>query len=126
MRLAPVPMFYFKSPQEAIGRAAESSRTTRGAQTAVDACCCFAGILVGALGGVDKDITAFSPGLWVALPGFDSWPSGLGVGEGPIRTTTNESRLVETFSIPGVSRPAGSRPGFLCRNSAVAAGAHYK
>ena len=170
MRLAPVPMFYFKSPREAIERAGESSRTTHGAQTAVDACRCFAGLLVGALGGVDKDITAFSlglwvacgwlvgglwvacgshegrmkvasgwlvgrnpfpttwleGGLWVALPGFDSWPSGLGVGEGPIRTTTNESRLVETFSIPGVSRPASSRPGFLCRNSAVAAGAHYK
>ncbi len=38
MRLAPVPMFYFKSPQEAIERAGESSRTTHGAQTAVDAC----------------------------------------------------------------------------------------
>jgi ADP-ribosylglycohydrolase len=38
MRLAPVPMFYFKSPQEALERAGESSRTTHGAQTAVDAC----------------------------------------------------------------------------------------
>jgi ADP-ribosyl-[dinitrogen reductase] hydrolase len=60
MRLAPVPMFYFKSPREAIERAGESSRTTHGAQTAVDACRYFAGLLVGALGGVDKD-TLLSP-----------------------------------------------------------------
>jgi ADP-ribosylglycohydrolase len=60
MRLAPVPMFYFKSPREAIERAGESSRTTHGAQTAVDACRYFAGLLVGALGGVDKE-TLLSP-----------------------------------------------------------------
>jgi ADP-ribosyl-[dinitrogen reductase] hydrolase len=55
MRLAPVPMFYFKSPIEAIERAGGSSRTTHGAQTAVDACRYFAGLLVGALGGVDRE-----------------------------------------------------------------------
>jgi ADP-ribosyl-[dinitrogen reductase] hydrolase len=60
MRLAPVPMFFFKSPREAIERAGESSRTTHGAQTAVDACRYFAGLLIGALGGVDKD-TLLSP-----------------------------------------------------------------
>jgi ADP-ribosylglycohydrolase len=60
MRQAPVPMFYFKSPREAIKRAGESSRTTHGAQTAVDPCRYFAGLLVGALGGVDKD-TLLSP-----------------------------------------------------------------
>src|SRR5207237_534722 len=60
MRLAPVPMYYSKSPREAIERSAESSRTTHGAQTAVDACRYFAGLLVGALAGVDKD-TLLSP-----------------------------------------------------------------
>jgi ADP-ribosylglycohydrolase len=60
MRLAPIPMFYFKSPVEAIERAGESSRTTHGAQTAVDACRYFSGLLVGALSGVDKD-TLLSP-----------------------------------------------------------------
>jgi ADP-ribosylglycohydrolase len=60
MRLAPVPMFYYKSPIEAIERAGESSRTTHGAQTAMDACRYFAGLLVGALAGVDKD-TLLSP-----------------------------------------------------------------
>ena len=60
MRLAPVPMFYFKSPAEAIERAGEGSRTTHAAQTAVDACRYFAGLLIGALSGVDKQ-TLLSP-----------------------------------------------------------------
>lgn len=60
MRLAPVPLFYFKSPREAIERAGESSRTTHGAQTAVDVCRYFGGLLVGAVKGVDKD-TLLSP-----------------------------------------------------------------
>lgn len=73
MRLAPVPMFYFKSPHEAIERAGESSRTTHGAQTAVDACRYFAGLLVGALGGVDKESLLsprYSPvrGYWAKHP----------------------------------------------------------
>ena len=37
--------------RELIHTGAESSRTTQGAQTAVDACRYFAGLLVGALGG---------------------------------------------------------------------------
>src|SRR5579862_8164738 len=38
MRLAPVPLFYAQKPQEAIERSGESSKTTHGAQSAVDAC----------------------------------------------------------------------------------------
>jgi ADP-ribosylglycohydrolase len=38
MRLAPVPLFYARNPLEAIEKSAESSRTTHGALTAVDAC----------------------------------------------------------------------------------------
>ena len=60
MRLAPVPMFYFKSPCEAIERAGESSKTTHGAQTAIGACRYFGGLLVGALDGVDRQ-TLLSP-----------------------------------------------------------------
>jgi ADP-ribosylglycohydrolase len=69
MRLAPVPMFYAADAAEAIAMAAESSRTTHQAREAVDACRYFAGLLVGALHGVDKD-TLLSPvycpveGLW--------------------------------------------------------------
>ena len=73
MRLAPVPMYYRADPAEAIGRAAESSRTTHGAREAVDACRYFAGLLLGALDGVDKE-TLLSPGycpvegLWEREP----------------------------------------------------------
>ena len=54
MRLAPVPMFFAGDPAEAIERSADSSRTTHGAEEAVDACRYFSGLLVGALNGVDK------------------------------------------------------------------------
>jgi ADP-ribosyl-[dinitrogen reductase] hydrolase len=55
MRLAPVPLFYVHKPLEAIERSGESSRTTHGAQTAVDACRYFGGLMVGAILGVSKE-----------------------------------------------------------------------
>jgi len=69
MRLAPVPMFYARRPIEAIERAAQSSRTTHGAETAVDACRYLAGLIVGALLGATKEeLTAPAyapiPGYW--------------------------------------------------------------
>lgn len=54
MRLAAVPMFYANQPEIAIERSGESSRTTHGAQAAVDACRYFAGLLVGAIRGDEK------------------------------------------------------------------------
>ncbi len=69
MRLAPVPMYFAYDATEAITRSADSSRTTHGAQEAVDACRYFAGLLVGALIAADKE-TLLSPrycpveGLW--------------------------------------------------------------
>ncbi len=73
MRLAPVPMRYANNSAVAIDRSAESSRTTHGASEAVDACRYFAGLLVGALNGVDKE-TLLSPrycpvkGMWEPSP----------------------------------------------------------
>ncbi len=55
MRLAPVPMYFAGDPAEAISRGANSSRTTHGAEEAVDACRYFAGMIVGALNSVDKE-----------------------------------------------------------------------
>jgi ADP-ribosyl-[dinitrogen reductase] hydrolase len=55
MRLAPVPLFYIEKPVEAIERSGESSRATHGAQTAVDACRYFGGLIVGAVQGVLKE-----------------------------------------------------------------------
>lgn len=55
MRLAPVPLFFVQNPIEAIKRSGESSRTTHGAASAVDACRYFGGLIVGALMGVTKE-----------------------------------------------------------------------
>jgi ADP-ribosyl-[dinitrogen reductase] hydrolase len=55
MRLAPVPMLYASDPLRAIEFAAESSRTTHGAATAVDACRYFAALITGALHGATKE-----------------------------------------------------------------------
>ena len=73
MRLAPVPMFFAGDARRAIDRSADSSRTTHGAVEAVDACRYFAGLLVGALGGADKQTLLserYSPvdGLWDEAP----------------------------------------------------------
>ena len=76
MRLAPVPMYFAGDAAEAIDRAADSSRTTHAAHEAVDACRYYAGLLVGALRGEDKD-TLLSPhycpveGLWERDPLVD-------------------------------------------------------
>ena len=73
MRLAPVPMYFAPDPAMAIERSADSSRTTHGAREPVDACRYFAGLLVGALDGVDKE-TLLGPGycpvegLWAKSP----------------------------------------------------------
>lgn len=69
MRLAAAPMYFAADAHEAIARSAESSRTTHGAQEAVDACRYFAGLLVGALHRADKD-ALLSPGYCPAGAGY--------------------------------------------------------
>jgi ADP-ribosyl-[dinitrogen reductase] hydrolase len=69
MRLAPVPLFYVQRPVEAIDRSGQSSRTTHGAPTAIDACKYFGGLIVGALLGISKEVLLskhYSPiqGYW--------------------------------------------------------------
>ncbi len=54
MRLAPVAMFYAGDKAMAAAMAGESSRTTHGAEEAVDACRYFAALLVHALNGKSK------------------------------------------------------------------------
>ncbi len=84
MRLAPVPMAYASSPEQAIQKAAESSRTTHGCEEAVDACRYFSGLLVGALNGATKDellSTRYAPvsGFWTThtlSPKIDEIASG--------------------------------------------------
>jgi len=69
MRLAPIPLFYFRDPEEVLDNACESSRTTHGAMEAIDACKFYAGLIVGALKGISKE-ELLSP-LYCPVP--DLW-----------------------------------------------------
>jgi ADP-ribosylglycohydrolase len=71
MRLAPVPLFFAGKPKEAIERSAASSRTTHGAAVCVDACRYMAGLIVGAVQDLDKEVL-LSP-LYSPVPGY--WTS---------------------------------------------------
>jgi len=73
MRLGPVPLFFLDDPALAVKMSAESSRTTHGARTCVDACRYFGGLIVGAVQGIEKstllgDRFAPAPGIWKAGP----------------------------------------------------------
>ncbi len=73
MRLAPAVMFHAADPRAAVERAADSSRTTHGAATAVDSCRYFGGLILGALAGAAKDellSPRYSPvpGMWEERP----------------------------------------------------------
>jgi len=73
MRLAPVPLFFASDPEKAIMVSGMSSRTTHGAQTAVDACRYLGGLIVGAVQGASKeellsDHYSPVPGYWKAHP----------------------------------------------------------
>lgn len=73
MRLAPVPLFFAQNPATAIQQAGDSSRTTHGAQTCIDACRYMAALIVGALQGVPKEALLadhYAPGgfAWSTAP----------------------------------------------------------
>jgi len=73
MRLAPVPLFYAGNPRVAIEKSGESSRTTHGAATCIDACRYMGGLIVGAVSGAAKKellSTRYCPveGYWSEHP----------------------------------------------------------
>jgi ADP-ribosyl-[dinitrogen reductase] hydrolase len=73
MRLAPVPLFFARDPKQAISMSGMSSRTTHGAQTAVDACRYLGALILGALQGVRKEELLSDhycpvPGYWKGHP----------------------------------------------------------
>lgn len=55
MRLAPVPLFYFREPEKAVMLAGESARLTHGDRRAVDACRYYAALIVAAVRGESKE-----------------------------------------------------------------------
>jgi ADP-ribosyl-[dinitrogen reductase] hydrolase len=72
MRLAPVPLFFRHDPVLAIQLAGESSRTTHALPVCVDACRYFAGLILGALQGLDKSALLaprFHPAAGAWAPG---------------------------------------------------------
>jgi ADP-ribosylglycohydrolase len=73
MRLAPVPLFYYTIPEKAIKFSGESSKTTHGAETAIDACRYMGALIVGILKGEKKDKILSShyepiPDYWKKFP----------------------------------------------------------
>lgn len=73
MRLAPVPMYYGSDASLAIEYSGESSRTTHGETTCVDACRYYGGLIWGALNGVSKEellSSRYSPlgDQWLKVP----------------------------------------------------------
>lgn len=73
MRLAPVPIAFTHDPAAAVRLAGESSRTTHGARTCVDACRYLGGLIVGALQGASKETLLAprytpAPGSWDEAP----------------------------------------------------------
>lgn len=59
MRLAPVPMFYWRDRALAISYAVDSSRTTHGTAECLDACRLFGSIIFKALAGLSKEAVLF-------------------------------------------------------------------
>ena len=73
MRLVPVPLYFANDPEQAIAMSAESSRTTHGTETAVDACRYPGALIVGASQGASRDSLLSErftpvPGCWEAHP----------------------------------------------------------
>ncbi len=56
MRLAPVSLFFAAEPSHAVAMSGESSRTTHGAETCIDACRYFGGLIVGAVRGESREV----------------------------------------------------------------------
>ena len=55
MRLAPLPLFFYQNPQQAVQFAGTSGKITHGDQKAVDACRYYSALIVAALQGETKE-----------------------------------------------------------------------
>ena len=55
MRLGAIPLFFASTPEMGLARAKDSSRTTHGAITAIDACRYLAALIIGAVNGASKE-----------------------------------------------------------------------
>lgn len=87
MRLAPIPMFYFRDFEAVEYHAAESSRTTHGATECLDACRLFSRITWRALKGMSKENV-----LLEGRGGFRGVPTILSIARGEY-TGKDEARI---------------------------------
>lgn len=76
MRLAPIPMFFARSPEVLIERCGDSSRTTHPAAASVDACRYMGALISASLcGGLKEDVLSEPytpyPGCWEQSPLVD-------------------------------------------------------
>lgn len=83
MRLAPIPLFYYPDIAAAEAFAAESSRTTHGAEECVDASRLLARMLIRALAGQSKEAIAFGDS-----EGFSGSPKIVAIARGEYRRKT--------------------------------------
>jgi len=67
MRLAPVPMYFWRDPEKAVGFSNLSSRTTHGAKECIEACRLFGWQLFKALNGSSKEAILFDNGKLTGL-----------------------------------------------------------
>lgn len=73
MRLAPAPLYFAEEARLAVEMCAESSKTTHGAVTCLDACRYYGGLILGALKGASKETLLAPryepyPGAWEDFP----------------------------------------------------------
>lgn len=73
MRLAPIPLYFRNSPQEAMANASLSSKITHGSELCSDACKYYAGLIIGALNGISKkellsELYSPIPDFWKGNP----------------------------------------------------------
>ncbi|MDP6452697.1 MAG: ADP-ribosylglycohydrolase family protein [SAR202 cluster bacterium] len=111
MRLAPVPLYYARTPLEAIERSADSSRTTHGVNVAIDACRYLGGLLAGAVNGVSKE------GLL-----SDLYPDSAYWGEHPLAPEIEE---IATGSFKRRSPPEIEGLGYVVKSLEAALWAFY-
>lgn len=76
MRLAPIPIFYNMDIKQCLRYAAESSRTTHGAEECVEACQLFASLIFYAFHAEEKDTIFEHLAYWPSSPGLSDIASG--------------------------------------------------
>ena len=93
MRLAPVVLFYFPDLQRIEDFSRQSSRTTHGAQEAIECCVVLARAIAGALGGAAKE-------QWLTIPsaGLQA-PKVLAIAQGGYREKTREQIIGSGYAV---------------------------